>query len=259
MIPEMPRHHIWRVVNNILGRNNNPALPENFLINGSLVHYSLVIANSFNEYFAKISENLARNFNMNDDFLKYLNMNIRPNTIFSFEPVTNQQLKDIVLSLKNTSAGFDGLPMKVFKDNIDILCECITHICNMSLITGVFPRQLMIAMVTCLYKSGDPLSIENYRAISILAAFSKILEKIVIIPVVQYFTVNKLFCKSQFGFRKRMSTEDAVLDIVNKLYDAFDRGETVIGVFLDLSRAFDTLNKKLLNRSWNITVLGEMS
>ena len=55
---------------------------------------------------------------MNDNFLEYLNMNI--NTIFSFQPVTNQQLKDIVLSFKNTSAGFDGLPMKVFKDNIDI-------------------------------------------------------------------------------------------------------------------------------------------
>ena len=71
--------------------------------------------------------------------------------------MTNQQLKDIVLSFKNTSAGFDGLPMKVFKDNIDILCEGITHICNMSLSTGVFPRQLTIAMVICLYKSGDPL------------------------------------------------------------------------------------------------------
>ena len=78
----------------------------------------------------------------------------------------------------NTSAGFDGLSMKVFKDNIDILCECITHICYMSLSTGVFPRQLMIAMATCLYKSGDPLSIENYREISILAALSKILEKL---------------------------------------------------------------------------------
>ena len=74
-----------------------------------------------------------------------MNMNI--NTSFSFEPVTNQQLKDNVLSFKNTSAGFDGLLMKVFKDNIDILCECITHICNMILSTGVFPRQLMIAMV----------------------------------------------------------------------------------------------------------------
>ena len=120
-------------------------MPGNFLINGSLVHDPLVIANSFNEYFAKVGEYVARNFHMNDDFLKYMNMNI--NTCFSFEPVTNQQLKDNVLSLKNTSAGFDGLLMKVFKDNIDILCECITHICNMILSTGVFLRQLMIAMV----------------------------------------------------------------------------------------------------------------
>ena len=68
------------MASNILGRNNNPALPGNFLINGSLVHDPLDIVNSFNEYFAKIDENLARNFNMNDDILKYLIMNI--NTIF---------------------------------------------------------------------------------------------------------------------------------------------------------------------------------
>ena len=74
------------------------------------------------------------------------------------------------------------------------------------------------------------------------------MEKIVVIQIVQYFTINNLVCKSQFGFRKRMSTEDAVLDIVNELYYAFDRGETVIGVFLDLSKAFNTLNKELLYR-----------
>ena len=142
-----------------------------------------------------------------------------------FEPVTNQQLQDIVLLFKNTSAGFNGLSMKVSKDNIDILCLCITHICNISLSTGVFPRTLMISMV-----------------------FSKILEKIVVIQIVQYFTINNLYCKSQFGIRKRMSTEGAVLDIVNELYYAFDRGETVIGVFLDLSKAFDTLNRELLYR-----------
>ena len=116
------------------------------------------------------------------------------------------------------------------------------------LFCSIFPKQLMIAVITCLYKAGDPHNIENYRSISILAAFSKILEKIVTVQVVEYFTNNNLFSSKQYAYRKGVSTSDAVLDIVNSLYDAFDVGETAVGVFLDLAKAFDSLNREILFR-----------
>ena len=73
----------------------------------------------------------------------------------------------------------DDLPIKLFKENISFLANIIAYICNLSLETGVFPKQLMTAIVSCLHKTWDPHLFDNYRAISILVAFSNILEKIV--------------------------------------------------------------------------------
>ena len=236
----------WKVVNSILGRDNKGTLPNCFNINGEMISDPLKIANTFNNFFSNIGESLSLNFVETDNFLGYLNNDIESR--FSFTQVSLEQVVNIVMSMKDSSPGFDDIPMKLFKDNIAALGHCITHICNLSLRTGVFPKQLMIAVITCLYKAGDPHNIENYRSISILAAFSKILEKIVTVQVVEYFTNNNLFSSKQYAYRKGVSTSDAVLDIVNSLYDAFDVGETAVGVFLDLAKAFDSLNREILFR-----------
>ena len=236
----------WKVVNSILGRDNKGTLPNCFNINGEMINDPLKIANTFNNFFSNIGESLSLNFVETDNFLGYLNNDIESR--FSFTQVSLEQVVNIVMSTKDSSPGFDDIPRKLFKDNIAALGHCITHICNLSLSTGVFPKQLMIAVITCLYKAGDPHNIENYRSISILAAFSKILEKIVTVQVVEYFMNNNLFSSKQYAYRKGVSTSDAVLDIVNSLYDAFDVGETAVGVFLDLAKAFDSLNREILFR-----------
>ena len=99
----------------------------------------------------------------------------------------------------------------------------------------------MIAVVTCLFKSLNKNCFKNYRAISILVSFSKILEKVVTVQLVNYFVSNDYFTKGQFSYRQGHSTADAVLCIVNDLYDSNDAGATTIGVFLDLSKAFDSI------------------
>ena len=104
----------------------------------------------------------------------------------------------------------------------------------------------MIAVIF-LFKSGDPKLLPNYRAISILSAFSKIIEKLVSIRLVNYFNENNTF-SSQFGFRSGLSTEDAVQKVVTSLYAAFDAGRPAVGVFLDLAKAFDTVDREKLYR-----------
>ena len=144
------------------------------------------------------------------------------------------------MSFKKSSLGVDGLPMRLFKENINVLADTIVFICNRSLDTGIFPKKLMIAMITCLHKAGDLHNLENYRVISILCAFSKILEKIVALQLVEYFIENNILTECQFGYRSGVSTSDAVLSIVDSLYDEFDRDESAVEVFLDLAKAFDT-------------------
>ena len=153
------------------------------------------------------------------------------------------------MNLLNAAPGHDSIPMSLFKENINTLIKIITHICNLSLSSGVFPSDLMLAIVACIYKAGNPELESNYRPISVLPAFSKILEKIVCNQLLNYFIRNNLLTSSQYGFLPGLSTVDAVYSIVNGIYDAFDRGETPVGVFLDLKKAFDTIDRnKLLQK-----------
>ena len=98
-------------------------------------------------------------------------------------------------------------------------------------------------LITCIFKSGDPHYYNNYRVISILSAFSKIIEKAATERLLEYFLDKNLLSEFQFGYKPNVSTVDALLSFVDDIYTAFDGGECAIGVFLDLSKAFDSLNR----------------
>ena len=105
----------------------------------------------------------------------------------------------IVLSFKDSSPGHDDVPMRIIKRNIDALADVSVYICNLSLCTGIFPKALMVAAITCLFKFGKVNCFENYRTISILVACSKILEKIVTVQLVHYIKHYNYFTTFQFG------------------------------------------------------------
>ena len=105
---------------------------------------------------------------------------------------------------------------------------------------------MKIAKVIPLFKSGDRELVGNYRPISILPTFSKILERIVYNQLLNYFDRFKLFTNSQFGFRRQKSTAQAILDNVQYIYDNLDRGDLVASFFLDFQKAFDCVSHKIL-------------
>ncbi len=114
--------------------------------------------------------------------------------------------------------------------------------------TGIFPDLLKIAKITPIYKKDDEIEFSNYRPISLLPAISKIFEKVISTQTYEYFTKQKLFYKSQYGFRNEHSTEYAALEIVDRLMTEMDRNETPINIYLDLSKAFDTLDHNILTQ-----------
>ena len=122
----------------------------------------------------------------------------------------------------------------------------ITALINQSLTTGVFPEKLKTAKVVPIFKKDDIHCFNNYRPISLLPAISKIYEKIVHVQLFDYFTSNNLFYANQYGFRTKFSTEHAVLDFVDRLYTNLDANNTPFTLFLDFSKAFDTIDHTIL-------------
>ena len=122
----------------------------------------------------------------------------------------------------------------------------MTLIVNQSLLTGIFPDSLKVAKITPIFKKDNPHITDNYRPISLLPAISKIFEKVAYGQVYDYFVENNLLYESQYGFRKLHSTELATLEITDKITKELDQGKLPLAIYLDLSKAFDTIDHNIL-------------
>jgi retron-type reverse transcriptase len=110
------------------------------------------------------------------------------------------------------------------------------------------PDILKIAVITPIFKGNEKNRFENYRPISVLTCFSKLLEKLMVKRLTAFIDKNKILSKHQYGFRQNRSTEHAIIDFVDKITKAIDQGKFSVDIFLDLSKAFDTINHKILIR-----------
>ena len=173
-----------------------------------------------------------------------------------FDCVSECTVMDVIktLATKN-STGIDSISSNMLKKLAAVIINPLTHIMNQSLCTSIFPHRLKIAKVIPLFKKNDPHIFDNCRPISLLSSISKIFEKFVFNQVYEYFTNNDLLYNSQYGFRKLHSTEYASLEMVDRIPQYLDISKLPITVYLDLSKAFDTINHEILLKNWNIMVL----
>lgn len=173
-------------------------------------------------------------------------ININPNTIF-LKKITERELIDVVKKFKNKkSTDCIDVDMALVKDIIDSIARPLTHICNQSFQTGIFPNQMKIAKVIPIYKNGNKHQFSNYRPISLLPQFSKILEKLFIHRLDHFIETQNLLSEHQYGFRSNRSTTMAVMELTEKILSAIDKREYTVGVFMDLQKAFDTIDHNLL-------------
>ena len=183
------------------------------------------------------------------DFTDYLNNPTEHH--FNFNTITESETLSIINKLKNkNSSGKDEISNKLLKSIKDEIAKPLTIIINQSLKTGVFPDALLkIAKVKPLYKKGDNFCLNNYRPISLLPIISKIFERVMFTQLYSYLNANNLLSEQQYGFRSQHSTELACVKLVDYITTEMDNKKkikTPTAIFLDLSKAFDTLNFNIL-------------
>ena len=244
----------WRLLNEVMNRKqkkNNNNYPSSFLANNRDVSDPSLIAEQFCKYFSSVGSNLAKDIPLSSySHLSFLSGSYA-NSIF-ISMATEQEVLDICDNFRpGTAAGFDNINMNLVKESISLIIKPLTHIFNLSLSSGIVPDQMKIARVIPLFKSGDKSTFTNYRPISILPAFSKILERIVYNRILSYLNERNILSDSQFGFRKNHSTEYALSILYDRLSNAIDNNEYTAGIFLDLSKAFDTINHQILLEKLN--------
>ena len=126
------------------------------------------------------------------------------------------------------------------------LCSPLPHICNLSLQEGTFPDEMKIAYVLPLFMSDDPEIFNNYRPVSVLCSLSKVFERVMYNSVKDYLNKYEILFSYQFGFRKWHSTYMSLMILMDNLIKSLDIGDCVIGIFLDFSKAFDTVDHAIL-------------
>ena len=168
----------WETLNELLKqKGNNDTLPSKIVSDaGAELNDAKTISEEFNKYFTEVGKKLKQNIHQkNIDPLEYIKATTQK--LMSFSQVSDHDVEQIILQLKDVGAGVDGINSKIFKCSYKPILSKLTYFFNLCLSTGTFPNPLKVAAVKPIFKSGDSSLVSNYRPISVLPFISKILEK----------------------------------------------------------------------------------
>lgn len=238
---------VWDIINNLLGKKSKDNFPAFFKKNDNKIVNDQDIANEFNDFFSNIASIALSKLSKftNTHFSSYLHKSCEASVYFN--PTNELEIINIVKQLKNSnSTGFDGVSTSLMKKVIHTVVLPLVHIFNLSLCSGKVPKNLKIGKIIPVFKKGDKHSFANYRPITILPCFSKVLEKIVYNRMTSHLEKYELLNNNQYGFRARHSCEHALIDLHDKLLNNINNNLHSFGIFLDLSKAFDLINHDIL-------------
>lgn len=225
----------WKIIREVLNEKQLISLPSSDNFNE--------LANSFNKHFSSVFNSCST-----DVSPVFYNANIQTNlqSMF-FEPVDVTELTNIINSLPNKkSTGFDKIDKNMIIIIFNHFSDLLTNLINISFDQGIFFSDLKKSLVVPIFKKGDKNDLNNYRPISLLSIFSKVIEKIMHTRLTKFLEKHSVLADNQYGFRKGKGTELALMKFTKIIYSNENNNLKSAAVFLDISKAFDTVNHKLL-------------
>ena len=249
--------HSWKLINILLGKNKKSNNISQLKCDDVVILDDTLKAEAFNDFFVNIGVNLANEIendslctNFSDD--ENYHSNYYSNINFKFSEIS---MDDIICQLRNLkiskSTGIDNIPAIALKLSAEVIGPSLTWIYNLSIKTGIYVDEWKKAWVMPIFKSDDRQRCENYRPISILPIVSKILERSVFNQIYKFLNDNSLLSKHQSGFRPKHSTLTTLIHMCDTLYENMDNGQLSGVVFLDIRKAFDSINHTILLQKMN--------
>ena len=235
----------WSIIKEIINKNNTSNCQTAFMMNNRLTEDKEAIANGFNKFFVEIGPTLEKKCPATSESPITWMKGRNGQSIFII-PTDQTEIAKIIEGLKDSSGGWDDLNLHSLKLAWPAVASTMTHILNLSLSQGVFPSELKIARVVPIFKADDPEKFSNYRPVSVLTIFSKILEKLMYKRLLEFVSTHSILFDYQFGFREGYSTNLAMTYLIDSLVTSLNQGNCVLGLFLDFSKAFDTVNHEIL-------------
>ena len=206
------------------------------------------IANTLGNYFAKVGETYAKRIpkskHNSDEFLKLIHTNI--NSLY-FQPTTQFEILNTISKLPNKmSSRYDKISNNLLKEIKQEIADPLADLFNKSMSHGKFPNAMKLSEVVPLHKGKSRKLPENYRPISLLVTISKVLKKIIYRRVYDFLHYSGSIYQSQYRFRSNHSTDNAVTELIGKVLKNLENKKHTLTIFLDLSKAFDTLEHDMI-------------
>ena len=238
----------WKVLKQAINKGPKMADISTVNYNSELVTDKNKIPEVFNDHFVGVGEKLATDISpstcSSSDYIFKVNTN---GSRFEFKLLKPVDVYKVFSKLKNgKAAGMHLIPNRILKNVKDILTPSITDIFNASIKSKTFPDHFKIARVTPIFKEGDTEDLGNYRPISILASIARIFERLLYKQLHDFLATNKILNDKQWGFRSLHSTALALIDCSTNWLLNIDKAVTNLTVFLDIKKAFDTIDHSIL-------------
>ena len=204
------------------------------------------IVSTLNNFFVNIGPNTEKTIPHNPVIRPEKYLKNKNQVEFLLTHISNEEVIDIINQLETKSTGPQSIPVNLLKLIPDLIISPLCKIINNSFLSGKFPDALKICKVVPIHKGGPVDELNNYRPISLLSVFDKIIEKLMHKRLYNFFESHNILFDNQFGFRKNNSTSYALIQITERIKESIDKKKYGCGIFIDLRKAFDTVNHEIL-------------